>query len=112
MYTYIFDVSNLKHNTFVCHLRARFVFFSLVLAMAPKNASAGNASARKRSRCEVKGFIPLQDIVVEPPAEVTNELAEAVQVAIKLSPSSNVRKRMTMAKLRPPKGKGPAKAKA
>ena len=54
--------------------------------MAPKIASAGSASARKRGRCEVNGFIPLSDIFEEPLAEVAHELAEAVQVADKMAP--------------------------
>ena len=68
-------VSNLKLKTIVFCLFACFLSFFFLLAMAPKRTSTGNSSDRKRSRCSIKDFIPVEN----PPAELDNEHAEAVQ---------------------------------
>ena len=79
-------VSNLKLKTVVFHFCLSFVVFSLVLAMAPKNASAGSASSRKRGRCEVKGFIPVSDIFEEPSAEAAEAPADTAPDHAQLAP--------------------------
>ena len=54
--------------------------------MAPKRTSTGNSSDRKRNRCSIKDFIPVEN----PPAGLDNKHAEAivgpVEVADKIVP--------------------------
>ena len=62
-------VSNSKLKTVVFHFRLSFVFFSLVLAMAPKQASRIASTRSKRQKCDTVGFIPVGETVAASSAD-------------------------------------------